>query len=429
MVRVLITALTAVLAAAAHANDSDTPARYSYVVGTDASFISTSGHPSWVSGSAGKLRYDSDSEGFTISHAFADYKLRILDTLDLNVVANVYNDDIDDSIDFTQAYLEWRPLTLSRTRYRLKAGGFYPRLSLENRGEAWTSPYTISSSAINTWIGEEIRAFGAELLVSRRLEAFGGAHTIAAFASVFGDNEPAGGLIAWKGWSLHDRQTRFGDTLPLPPLPEIQPDGVFWRQDPFFIPFMKVDGTNGAYFGLEWQKHNRFLLRAMMYDNHADPARVRNGQYAWYTEFNSLGLQVSLPGEVGLIAQWLHGETKMGPDLGQFMGPEFDGIHPVDNEYSSYFVLLTRAFDRHRVSLRFDGFEVTETDPVVLDENAEDGDAWTLAYRFQLNNKFGIAAEWLQIHSERPAWAYNNLETSQTEKQLQLSFELRVGNR
>jgi phosphate-selective porin len=111
------------------------------------------------------------------------------------------------------------------------------------------------------------------------------------------------------------------------------------------------------------------------------------------------------------------------------MGPEFDGIHPVDNEYSSYFVLLTRAFDRHRVSLRYDDFEVTETDPVVLDENAEDGDAWTLAYRFQLNNKFGIAAEWLQIHSERPAWAYNNLETSQTEKQLQLSFELRVGNR
>ena len=90
----------------------------------------------------------------------------------------MYNDDIDDGIDLTQAYLEWRPLTLSPNRYRVKIGGFYPRLSMENRGAAWTSPYTISSSAINTWIGEEIRIFGAELSVSRRLQAFGGGHTV-----------------------------------------------------------------------------------------------------------------------------------------------------------------------------------------------------------------------------------------------------------
>ncbi|MDH3953586.1 MAG: hypothetical protein OEV03_05180 [Gammaproteobacteria bacterium] len=421
MVRLLAAVLLAALTTAAPADDSGAPARYSYVLGTDISFVNASGHPSWVSGSGGKLRYDGDSDGLTISHAFADYRFRIADTLDATVVANLYNDDIDDSIDFTQAYLEWRPLTLSPNRYRVKIGGFYPRLSMENRGAAWTSPYTISSSAINTWIGEEIRIFGAELSVSRRLQAFGGGHTVSVHAAAFRDNDPAGGLIAWKGWSLHDRQTRFRDTLPLPPLPQIQPDGFFWRQDPFFIPFQENDDELGFYAGAEWQYQNRFLLRTTIYDNRADPRSVVNRQYAWYTEFSHLGLQATLPGEVGLIAQWMSGET--------VMGPEIRGAHVVDNAYASYFVLLTRAFDRHRVSIRYDDFEITEADRVPLDENAEDGDAWTLAYRYQFNDTFSVAAEWLQIHSERPAWAYNDLAVSQTETQLQLSVLLRVGNR
>lgn len=428
MDRVLTAAALALLAAAANA-DEHAPARYSYVFGTDASIVSASGHPSWVNGSAGKLRYDDDSDGFTVSHAFVDYRLRLADTLDLNVVANMYNDDIDAGIDLTQAYLEWRPLSLSRSRYRLKLGGFYPRLSLENRGAAWTSPYTISSSAINTWIGEEIRIFGAEFSWSRKLEAFGGGHTLSLYASAFRDNDPAGGLIAWKGWSLHDRQSRFNDALPLPPLPQIQPDGVFWRQDPFFIPFQENDGEPGYYVGAEWQYGSRFLLRAMHYDNEADPTSVVNQQYAWYTDFNHLGLQVSLPADVGLIAQWMNGETIMGPDLGQFMGPALAGVHPVDNEFTSYFVLLTRPFDRHRVSLRYDDFKITERDPVPLDENAEDGYAWTAAYRYRFSDILNVAAEWLQVHSERPAWAYNGLATSRTEKQVQLSLELRIGNR
>jgi hypothetical protein len=428
MVRILIATLLAVSAGSALAQESKVPARYSYVMGTDVSFVHTSGHPSWVNGSAGKLRYDSTSDGVTISHIFTDYQLRIADTLKARVVANMYNDDIDSGIDLTEAYLEWRPLTLSRNRYRLKVGGFYPRLSFENTGPAWTSPYTISSSAINTWIGEEIRTMGAEFTYSRRLEAFGGGHTFSAYASIFGNNEPAGGLIAWKGWSLHDRQTRFNDVLPLPPLPQIQPDGVLRRQDPFFIPFMKVDGTKGNYVGLEWEKRGHFLVRAMVYDNHADPAALRNGQYAWYTEFNSLGLQASLPGDVGLIAQWMSGETIMGPDLGRFRGPEFDGVYPVDNAYESSFVLLTRAFDRHRLSVRYDDFEITEADLTPLDENAEKGHAWTLAYKFQVNDNFGVVAEWLQIDTVRPAWAYNNLATSRSESQFQLSMQLRISN-
>ncbi|HEX5786618.1 MAG TPA: hypothetical protein VFY03_00450 [Woeseiaceae bacterium] len=419
MVRILTAALLAAALASVSAAE-EAPARYSYVFGTDVSYVDTSGHPSWVAGSAGKLRYDADSDGLTVSRVFADYRLRIVDTLDLHVAAEAYDDDIGDALDFTQAYLEWRPLNLSPTRYRLRAGAFYPRLSLENRGPAWTSPYTLSSSAINTWIGEEIRVFGAELLVSRRPAELGGAHSFSVFGSAFRHNDPAGGLIAWKGWSVHDRQTRIDDVLPLPPLPQIQPDGWFWRQDPVFIPFQENDGDAGWYAGAEWQYRERLLLRGLRYDNRADPTDVHNGQYAWYTEFDALGLQAGLPGDVGLVAQWLAGETVMGPVI--------DGAHVVDNAFSSWFVLLTKAVGQQRFSARYERFDVTEDDDVYLDENAEDGRALTVTWLVGITDLVNVAAEWLEIKSYRPAWAYNDLATTRTERQLTLSVQLRFRN-
>lgn len=416
MVRVL-TACFCVLAAITAAA-GETPSRYSFVAGMDISLVNVSGHPSWVNGSAGKLRFDED--GLTVSRTFADYKLRLADTVNIRIAAEFYNDNIGGDADFTQAYLEWRPLTLSRNRYRLKLGSFYPRLSLENTGPSWSTPYTITSSAINTWIAEELRIFGAEFGVSRRLESFGGDHEVSLHAAAFQHNDPLGGLIAWKGWSIHDRQSRFGDALPLPSLPQIQPDGFFWRQDPFFIPFQENDSDVGWYVSGDWQYRNRFLLRATHYDNRADPTNVTNGQYGWYTEFDAIGVQVGLPGNIGLIAQWLDGSTVMGPII--------NGAYVVDTEFGSNFVLLTTAVERHRVSARYDHFEVAENDQVPLDENRERGYAWTLSYQFAATRNVNIAAEWLQIHTSRPAWAYNNLETSMTETLLMLSLRLRFGD-
>ena len=421
MVRILRATICVLVLVGASRATADEPERYSLSTGLDLSFISVSGHPSWVDGSAGKLRYDETSDGLTVSRSFADYRLRITDTLDLRVAGEAYDDDIADTIDLTQAYIEWRPLTLSPNRYRLKLGGFYPRLSLENSGPGWSTPYTISSSAINTWVAEEVRIFGAEFSVSRRPEALGGAHTFSFHAAGFKHNDPVGGMISWKGWSVHDRQSRFDDVLPLPPLPQIQPDGFFWRQDPFFIPFQENDGDIGWYVNLEWQMQSRFLLRAMRYDNRADPRNIRNRQYGWYTEFDHLGLQMTLPGGIGLISQWMRGQTVMGPFI--------RGAHVVDAEYFSNFALLTKTIGRHRFSARYDHFEVEENDQVPLDENRETGHAWTAAYIFAASKHVGLAAEWLQIRSNRPAWAYNDLATSKTERQLQLSLQLRFGNR
>ena len=99
----------------------------------------------------------------------------------------------------------------------------------------------LNSSAINTWVAEELRSTGAEFTLSRRPSGLGGAHTFSINVAAFMGNDPAGSLLAWKGWSVHDRQSRFSDDLPLPPLPQIQPDGMFSEQDPYVEPFQEID--------------------------------------------------------------------------------------------------------------------------------------------------------------------------------------------
>ncbi len=91
-------------------------------------------------------------------------------------------------------------------------------------------------------------------------------------------------------------------------------------------------------------------------------------------------------------------------------------------------MLLTRAFDRHRVTARYDHFELDEADTTPLDENSERGHAWTLSYQYTPSEYVSLAAEWLQIFTERPAWAYFDLEQRQTETQLQLALRLRFGH-
>jgi len=376
--------------------------------------VSSSGHPSWLEGSAGKLRFDSDHDGLVFSRGFVDIKQRLASTLAAHALAEIYTDGHGPVVDLTEAFLDWRPMTATATRYRLKVGAFYPRISLENVGAGWASPYSISPSAINTWVGEELRSVGAEFSVSRRLQALGNEHTISLYAAVFGGNDPAGGLMAWKGWSIHDRQSRFNDEIPLPPIPRIQP-GEWWEdQDPFITPLLEIDEEPGYYVNVEWRYGKQFLVRAMHYDNRADPEGIEDNQFAWWTYFDHVAVQVMLPGDVGLLAQWMDGYTAWGRLT--------NGIRSVDNEFSSAYVLLTRAVDRHRFTARYDRFEVTEADSTPLDENAENGHAWTLAYRFEATDRLSLAAEWLRIHTTRPAWAYFGLEQSKTERQFQLAL-------
>ena len=375
------------------------------IFGIEAGYLSTSGHPSWTEGFVGKLRYQDD--GAVLNRAFLDYKGRLTDTLNLRIALEAYDDDLGSAVDFTQAYVEWRPVPSSATRYRLKVGSFYPRISMENVDPGWSSRYTLNSSAINTWVAEELRSTGAELTISRRPVSLGGAHTFSVNLAAFIGNDSAGALLAWKGWSVHDRQSRLYDDLPLPPLPIIQPGELVENQEPYVEPFLELDGEISYYVNAEWRLGKKLLLRAMHFDNRADPLLLERGQYGWRTIFNHVGLQTTFPGDIGFIAQWMRGSTVMGAVI--------DGAHIVDVEYDSFFTLLTRSFDKHRFTVRYDHFDVTQNDETREDNNPENGHAWTLSYQYSFSDKIGLATEWLSIKTHHCGWVYYGISPTETE--------------
>jgi len=385
------------------------------IFGMEAGYLSMSGHPSWTEGFVGKLRYQDD--GVVLNRAFLDYQGRLADTLNAHIVLEAYDDDLGEAIDFTQAYVEWRPIPRSATRYRLKVGTFYPRISMENIDPGWSSRYTLNSSAINTWVAEELRSTGAELSVSRRPASLGGSHTFSVNLAAFIGNDPAGSLLAWKGWSVHDRQSRLSDDLPLPPLPQIQPGMMFAAQDPYVEPFQEIDDEIGYYVNAEWTFGKKILIRAMHFDNRAVPTVIEQGQYGWTTKFDHIGVQTSLPGDIGFVAQWMMGSTVMGPVV--------NGAHVVDVEYDSFFTLLTRSFDKHRITARYDHFDVTQNDSTPEDNNPENGHAWTLNYQYGFSDKISLAVEWLSIKTHHCGWVYYGISPTETETQTQVTLRLR----
>jgi len=371
----------------------------------------------WLGGGVGKLRYGEDSSNLGVGRAVFTYDYHIRPTLAAHLVAD-YARDGSPGVDATEAYLEWRPVPRSSGRHRLRAGMFYPPISLENGDAGWSSPYSITSSAINTWIAEEIRTIGFEWSFGRPLGARAAGREMRWFAGVYWNNDPAGTLLSWKGWSLHDRQSRFGDVLMLPALPQIGPGAMFQNQAFWTIPFQETDGRAGIYAGTEWRVSRRARLTAMHYDNRADPLSLRDGQYGWSTDFNHAGAQIDLPLGLGLVAQWMEGVTGMGPTI--------NGTMVIDNDFASYFLLLTRRFDKHRVSLRYDDFEVVDRDSTPLDANDEHGDALTLAYRFDQSERLSFELEWLRITTARSSFAYFGLPTHADERVLQARMTFRL---
>jgi len=101
-------------------------------------------------------------------------------------------------IDIGQAYLLYKPVPTSSTRFQVRAGLFYPPVSLENDSRAWGVTDTITPSAINSWIGEEVKVVGVEGKVSHDF----GDQAISATAGVFSFDDTAGTLLAFRGWAM-----------------------------------------------------------------------------------------------------------------------------------------------------------------------------------------------------------------------------------
>ncbi|URQ90604.1 hypothetical protein [Pseudoalteromonas sp. SCSIO 43101] len=357
----------------------------------------------------GLYRYDQEHDGVVISQAMLSSRFELNSDWSAHTVLNAHPDP-ELSVGFTQAYLQYQPLTASRYKWAVKAGGFYPKMSLENPQSGWMSPYNYTNSAINTWIGEEVRAFGLEASIKRPGRQFRSNHSFEGVASVFKGNDPAGTLLSWRGFAMHDRQTTFNERIDF-----ATPNSFNWyqlsKQAEHVEPFEEVDGRFGYYVGAHWDYQKRSQLRVYYYDNNGDPGALNTdtGQYAWDTRFLSVAWLYKVNKQTRIIAQLLDGKTSMGPHRG------------VDNDFYSHFVLLSHKLDQHRLTIRYDYFKVSDHDDWQFDPNQSRGEALTASWRYQLSTQWQVGAEYSVLSSDaqnRPGMGFNEHNSQQ---QLQFS--------
>jgi hypothetical protein len=377
--------------------------------------------PSWLDGGLGKTRYGPPVAGraalFRLSQASLLVDAPVGELLSAHLQVNGDADGDREGqrsrIDLIQAFVDVRGEPSSRLRLRGRLGLFFPPVSLEADGPAWTGPYTITPSAATSWIADEVRTLGAEARAAWRPEE----QEIAFAAAAYGGNDPAGSLLAWRGWAMGDRQTGLSDRLPLAPIPSIQPDGAFYRQPEWVQPFREIDGRLGYYVAGSWKKTGVFDLRAIHYDNLARQTDFDGYQYAWHTRFDSLAARLQWRG-VELLGQYLSGTTLMGPVV--------DGRPVVDAPFDTAFGMASLSHGRHRLTARYDHFEVEDRDVLQTeDPNTEHGHAWTAAYSLRTGESHRLAVEVLHVESDRAVRAALGLPVHATETLAQASFRVK----
>lgn len=382
----------------------------------DGRLILTDDTVSWENERLGKTRYGAKDGGdrrFIASFAEASLILEPHFGWDTTGFIHVIaNDQQDNAVDIVEALVSYKPAPKGPFSFSARAGAFFPPISLENTGLAWSSPYTISSSAINSWVGEELKTIGPEITGTFR----GPSLTLSLLASIYYGNDPAGTLIAWRGWALHDHKAGLFEKLKLAPIRVIQPTAPRpIEQAPFDQPVDEIDNRAGYYVGLHAQ--NRLgEFQMLWYDNNADDLDLNKKlQWAWRTKFVSLGLKTEWQG-IDLIGQYMKGTTSiitLPPPTGPI----------VKSAYDSAFLLASKAWGRNRLSVRAEYFDTHDRESTARDNNDESGTAYTLAYVFRPFEMQRLTLELLHIRSTRPERTLSfQLPTKVGETEFQISY-------
>ncbi len=386
---------------------------HEFTAQVDVRFIAVdSSLKSFTEGGTGLLRFDEDHDGLQLGNVMLDYTGPLTDTLRATITLFATGDGDKNPIDLTEAFLEWRPVPVSEWRWRAKLGAFYPPVSMENRGVGWQSIYTLSPSAINTWLGEEIRTIGGEISLTNAGAGVGRPFDVGVVLGLYGWNDPMGILIYQRGWAVHDRQSPlFGR------LPKSEAVGFGPPQLEFFS---EIDNRVGYYSGLEFSWRDRLVLKALHYDNRGDPGAKDDTQYAWLSRFNSYGMRLELPRAWTVIAQHMDGDTGVAPS------PDGKGASILD--YEADFLLVSKTYGRQRWSARYDRFYTETVRGAAFFDSWQDGHAWTLAWFFDLNDQWQFVGEALRNDSQLRQRRLVGLPTAAVEDSLQVAIRYTFSN-
>jgi hypothetical protein len=256
-------------------------------------------------------------------------------------------DSRDGAVGVTEAFVEGH-LPVSGGRLRLRGGAMFLPTSLENVDALWQTPFTVTSSALNTWLGEELRPIGIDASFTRFGATVGG--------TLFRGNDTFGALPPVRGWALHDRWILLGEKIPV--------DGQV-----FTSVSDDTDGRLGWSARAAWR--GRWLgARFTHVDNRSD-GLLYGDLYNWNTRLDVAGVEATRGG-------WtLAAESGWGPTY-----LVVDGQRIVSDLRASY-LLVSRRLQRGRASLRLERF----------DDGSVVEDAVTAAWLWTPPGKLGAGAE------------------------------------
>jgi hypothetical protein len=370
----------------------------------DLRLVSPAEETSWLQGGLGKTRYGKGDSNFQFAGAVGQAYL--LFTPEILVVAVLRIEPQQRTfVDVLESYVRYRPASTSPWRWSVKSGAFFAPFSLENTELGWSSYWTITPSAINSWFGEELRTVGGEGTLDWRTPE----GTLEFIAAGFGWNDPAGVMMADRGWALDDRPTGLIDHLRLPNATL----RFFGQQPPDSSPiFQEYDGSAGWYAGLSWDDASRWHLEIERYDNEADPAAHNDdGYFAWRTHFWNAGASWKLD-EITLLSQALTGDTTIAP---------FSGFTST-TDFQSAYLLAGWERDDWRLAFRGDWFRTdTHTTFGASPALSENGVALTGAVSWLPRDWVRLTGEVLWVDSKRDERAIAGLDPRQSDVQLQLS--------
>ena len=366
----------------------------------------TDGLDSYVNGDNGKFRNDNGAHLSLAQLAFAG-ELQATEALSLHAVGAAYADGVEDNVGLTEIYAKYRTTpTANGFRQTLRAGVFYPPISLENRAVGWSSSSSLTPSTMNSWIGEEVRLTGleysAEWLGKHRQSPV----DAKLFGSLFINNDPTAAMLSWHGWTQSSRQTLLQEKLQLPDFPAR--NGALAGQASASDPFHEEDGRPGYVVGTELKYKRQGLLQLGYYDNRAQPYRQTNGQYGWDTRFVYAGFRWQPDRAWRLQGQIMQGATRM-------QDPRHQDV--VNNDFRSGYLSLSWREKKHQILGRVEEFSVTDNDTTAGDNNSEVGKGVTLSYRYQLDRRTFLFSEYNWIDSKRGARMYQGLSLRQIERQ------------
>jgi hypothetical protein len=335
--------------------------------------------PSWTDGGPGKLRYGGSytASGFesTTRVALSELVVEAGALLPGDMRAQI---QLNVQPDIANGYRPWiveailrKELGAAPAGWGFQAGVMNVPFSLEHDGPAWSPAYTVSASALNSWLWEDISLAGVEGEWWRVVP--GGIRLGVLAGAGFGADQ-VGKLLALRGWAMGDNLSGINGTLALP--------GNTSRLDVF----TESDHRPAFYTWLTLGDQGEMAsLNAGFFDNGGDEDKPG----VWHTHFNIVGLTLHPHARVDVLAQYLDGKGRVASPAN-------------DSAMSAYYVLLSYHQNRQRVSVRYDSFRVHDLDGGPTTTN-EHGHGVTASYWVELGLRHRIALEHVWLNSDRAA--------------------------